>query len=84
MATRLITVCDLCGTEKKEVNHWFLVRLMHYTDGIDMKISRYSDSKALRPGAKAICGQSCLHKIVSQTFDSQLITGDDAISSHAR
>jgi hypothetical protein len=52
--------CDICGTEKKQTNHWFVA----YDQGGELRISGWSTRNRLRPGSKHLCGQTCLHKLV--------------------
>jgi hypothetical protein len=52
--------CDICGTEKKQTNHWFVA----YDQGGEMRVSGWNSRNRLRPGSKHLCGQTCLHKLV--------------------
>ena len=52
--------CDICGSEKKQTNHWFVV----YNQGEELRVSGWSSRHRLGPGAKHLCGQTCLHKLV--------------------
>jgi hypothetical protein len=52
--------CDICGTEKKQTNHWFVA----YEQDGELRVSGWSSRKRLRPGSKHLCGQICLHKLV--------------------
>jgi len=52
--------CDICGTEKKQTNHWFVA----YEQDDELRVSGWSSRKRLRPGSKHLCGQICLHKLV--------------------
>ena len=52
--------CDICGTEKKQTNHWFVA----YEQGGELRVSGWSSRNRLRPGSKHLCGQTCLHKLV--------------------
>ncbi len=52
--------CDICGTEKKQTNHWFVA----YDQGGELRVSGWSSRNRLRPGSKHLCGQTCLHKLV--------------------
>jgi hypothetical protein len=52
--------CDICGTEKKLTNHWYLA----YDQGGELRVSGLESRNRLRPGAKHLCGQTCLHKLV--------------------
>jgi hypothetical protein len=52
--------CDICGTEKKQTNHWFVA----YEQGGELRVSGWQARIRLRPGSKHLCGQICLHKLV--------------------
>jgi hypothetical protein len=52
--------CDICGTEKKLTNHWYVA----YDQGGELRVSGLDSRNRLRPGAKHLCGQTCLHKLV--------------------
>jgi hypothetical protein len=52
--------CDICGSEKKQTNHWFVA----YEQGGELRVSGWSSRNRLRPGSKHLCGQICLHKLV--------------------
>ncbi len=52
--------CDICGTEKKQTNHWFVA----YEQGGELRVSGWISRNRLRPGSKHLCGQTCLHKLV--------------------
>jgi hypothetical protein len=52
--------CDICGAEKKQTNHWFVA----YEQEGELRVSGWSSRKRLRPGAKHLCGQTCLHKLM--------------------
>ena len=52
--------CDICATEKKQTNHWFVA----YEQDGELRVSGWNSRKRLRPGSKHLCGQICLHKLV--------------------
>jgi hypothetical protein len=52
--------CDICGSEKKQTNHWFVA----YDQSGELRVSGWSSKNRLRPGVKHLCGQTCLHKLV--------------------
>ena len=52
--------CDICGTEKKQTNHWFVA----YDQGEELRVSGWNTRNRLRPGFKHLCGQTCVHKLV--------------------
>jgi hypothetical protein len=54
--------CDLCATEKKLTNHWFVA----FEQGGELRLSGWSSRNRLRPGMKHLCGQTCLHKLVDE------------------
>ena len=52
--------CDICGAEKKQTNHWYVT----YDQGGELRVSGLDARNRLRPGAKHLCGQTCLHKLL--------------------
>jgi hypothetical protein len=62
--------CDICGTEKKQTNHWFVA----YDHGGELRVSGWESRNRLRPGSKHLCGQTCLHKLVDEFMARALAT----------
>jgi hypothetical protein len=54
--------CDICGSEKKQTNHWFVA----YDQSGELRVSGWNSRNRLRPGSKHLCGQTCLHKLVDE------------------
>lgn len=54
--------CDICGTDKQQTNHWFVA----YDQNGELRISDWTSQSRLRAGAKHLCGQTCLHKLVDE------------------
>ena len=54
--------CDICGTEKKQTNHWFVA----YDQGGELRLGGWKSRNRMRPGAKHLCGQTCLHRLVDE------------------
>jgi hypothetical protein len=52
--------CDICGREMQNPNHWFVV----YDGGPEFRMTRWNTRTRLRPDARHLCGQTCLHKLV--------------------
>jgi hypothetical protein len=52
--------CDICGTEMQNPNHWFVV----YDGAAEFRMTRWNTRTRLRPEARHLCGQTCLHKLV--------------------
>jgi hypothetical protein len=44
----------------QNANHWFVV----YDGGPEFRMTRWSPRTRLRPKARHLCGQTCLHKLV--------------------
>ena len=61
--------CDVCGSEKKQTNHWFVA----YDQGGELRVSGWSSRNRLRPGSKHLCGQTCLHKLLDD-FMAKAVT----------
>ncbi len=54
--------CDICATEKRQTNHWFVA----YEQAGELRISGWNSRHRQRPDAKHLCGQICLHKLVDE------------------
>jgi len=54
--------CDICATEKKQTNHWFVAS----EQAGELRVSGWNSRNRLRPGMKHLCGQTCLHKLVDE------------------
>lgn len=54
--------CDICGAEKKQTNHWFVA----YAHAGELRVAGWSANGRMRTGAKHLCGQTCLHKLVDE------------------
>jgi hypothetical protein len=59
-------ICNICGAERKEANHWFVaqlgedfLRLMHWPEA--------PESFHLH-----MCGQVCAHKLLDQFLSGEL------------
>jgi len=61
--------CDICGTEKRQTNHWFVA----YEQAGELRIGGWKSRHRLRADAKHLCGQTCLHKLVDE-FMAQCIS----------
>lgn len=57
--------CDSCGIEKKEVNHWFVIRLSLKVENFP-EIIISSLSGPLQRDDYFVCGLDCLHKELSK------------------
>jgi len=62
--------CDICGTDKQQTNHWFVA----YDQGAELRITGWNTRSRLRTGAKHLCGQTCLHKLVDDFMAQTLST----------
>ncbi len=54
--------CDICAAEKRQTNHWFVA----YEQAGELRINGWNSRHRLRPDAKHLCGQTCLHKLVDE------------------
>jgi hypothetical protein len=75
--------CDICASEKKQTNHWFVA----FEQSGELRLSGWSSRNRLRPGMKHLCGQICLHKLVDE-FMARMIevrvqtgAGEDAVAA---
>ena len=68
--------CDICGTEKRLTNHWFVA----CEQGGELRVSGFNSRNRLRPGSKHLCGQTCLHKLMDD-FISRTQSGQTAAAT---
>jgi hypothetical protein len=54
--------CDICGTEKRQTNHWFVA----YEQAGELRVSGWTSRHRLRADSKHLCGQTCLHKLIDE------------------
>lgn len=54
--------CDICGSEKRQTNHWFVA----YEQAGELRISGWTSRHRMRTDSKHLCGQTCLHKLVDE------------------
>jgi hypothetical protein len=62
--------CDICGTEKRQTNHWFVA----YEQSGELRVSQWTSRRRGRAGSKHLCGQTCLHKLVDEFMASSIAT----------
>jgi hypothetical protein len=71
--------CDICATEKKQTNHWFVA----YEQGGELRVSGWQSRNRLRPGSKHLCGQTCLHKLVDEFIAKAIAVKGQAATADA-
>jgi hypothetical protein len=54
--------CDICGSEKRQTNHWFVA----YEQAGELRVSGWTSRHRLRADSKHLCGQTCLHKLMDE------------------
>ena len=54
--------CDICGAEMQHANHWFVA----YEGVSELRVALWNPRSKLRGGAKHLCGQTCLHKLMDE------------------
>ena len=53
-------VCDICGVEKKETNHWFAA----VEDKGTLRLSPLETLNRKRRLVKHLCGHRCVHRLI--------------------
>lgn len=61
MAIRNAYSCDICGKDKQQVNHWWMMSF----DGESLHLDPWHEEDA-EEAAKHLCGQECVIKAVSE------------------
>ncbi|MDR3793284.1 MAG: hypothetical protein P4L03_07880 [Terracidiphilus sp.] len=69
--------CDICGTEKRQTNHWFVA----YEQGGELRVSGWNSRNRTRPGSKHLCGQTCLHKLVDDFMARTIVRGQGHVAA---
>jgi len=59
---RKVITCDICGSQKRQTNHWFVA----YEESGELRISGWNSLHLLSPETKHLCGETCAHKLISQ------------------
>jgi hypothetical protein len=54
--------CDICGSEKKQTNHWFVA----YEQKGELRLSGWQSKHTMRAKAKHLCGQKCVHRLLDE------------------
>jgi hypothetical protein len=75
--------CDMCESEKKQTNHWFVAQ----DHNGELRIAGWNSRNRLRPNSKHLCGQVCLHKLlddfINRTIEVKGQTGTaDRLTDH--
>ncbi len=60
--------CDVCKSEKKQSNHWFVA----FEQGAELRLAGWNSRYRTRPGAKHLCGQACVYRLLDD-FMARLI-----------
>jgi len=65
-------------------NHWFAAS----DQGPELRVSTWDKRSRLRPGAKHLCGQTCLHKLVDEftarSLNQRMTPASDMLPAEAR
>jgi hypothetical protein len=62
--------CDICGTEKRQTNHWFVAD----EQAGELRVRAWGSHNRMRGSTKHLCGQTCLHKLVDE-FMARSVAG---------
>jgi hypothetical protein len=57
-----VITCDICGSQKRQANHWFVAR----EESGELRISGWNSLHLQFPETKHLCGETCAHKLISQ------------------
>jgi hypothetical protein len=52
---RKVITCDICGSQKRQTNHWFVA----YEESGELRISGWNSLHLLSPETKHLCGETC-------------------------
>jgi hypothetical protein len=62
--------CDICGAQRRETNHWFIA----YEKCGELRICDGTSRHLLCPGTKHLCGESCLHRLLSEFLAETMVS----------
>ena len=62
-------ICDECGTQKKESNHWWLLTIFECETGDKFEIGPWNEDD-VQDGVKHLCSESCATKALSKWMAS--------------
>lgn len=51
---RQVITCNICGSQKRQTNHWFVA----YQETGELRISGWNSLRLLSPGTKHLCGEA--------------------------
>jgi hypothetical protein len=79
--TRVVTICDSCGEERKESNHWWLIYPNDEDELVIQPLKHIGTRTSIKE--KHLCGESCVIKAVSDFMHKDdvkeaLLTSDDS------
>lgn len=84
---KTLYICDQCGAEKKETNHWFTMREFLFDPvhpscpaeraRAELRVRFFADGTIA--GDQHICGQACLVQAISE-FASRSGTAKEAVA----
>ena len=63
MATENRVSCDVCGAQKRSVNHWWKIKEMA------SHVRVYRASETVPRPYKDVCGQSCAHRLMDKWME---------------
>lgn len=62
LVRKSVYVCDVCGREKQQTNHWWIA----YTSGEGFHIDKWRDGLADNDECQTLCGQECVIQAVNK------------------
>lgn len=69
MAKSEVYICDGCGKQKGEVNHWWMINAGSLRFGLSLL--QFEEEMAKLPNYKHYCGRECALKAVSAWMNEQ-------------
>jgi hypothetical protein len=71
--------CDICGTEKRRTNHWFVA----YEQSGELRVGGWNSAYLSCSGTKHLCGETCLHKLISKFMATLVDIGTQVTADRA-
>ena len=80
MSEKIVYLCDVCGAERKEANHWF-VGYVRPSDIIFAPFAAWD--KGDEGDIRHLCGQACAHKLLDEFMSRSNVGPDQAATPPA-
>lgn len=71
--------CDICGSEKKHTNHWYIA----FERNGELRLAGWEGGKTRCSKLKHLCGQKCVHRLLDEFMAGHTSSAGHTISTSA-